>query len=70
MVMWLVLTVYRQPLILPEMKKNKKRGSIIVRAEEVAAVKGTVRLQLSGHHLDKKDWFGKVCSFQQKNKNI
>jgi hypothetical protein len=56
--------VCRQTLILPEVKKGKKRGTIIVRAEEVAAVKGTVRLQLSGHHLDKKDWFGKVRTSQ------
>ncbi len=34
-------------------------GRIILRAEEVSDVRGNVRLQLRGHSLDKKDWFGK-----------
>ena len=51
-----------QALSLPAepKKKQKRRGMLVVRAEEVAVVRGTVRLHLFGHDLDKKDTFGKV----------
>ena len=37
------------------------RGEIVIVAEEVMDSKYTISLQLSASHLDKKDFFGKVC---------
>ena len=38
------------------------RGEIVVLAEEVMDSKYTISMQLSAAHLDKKDFFGKVCA--------
>ncbi len=38
---------------------TRKNGNIFVRANEVGAENMFVRFRVTGHHLDKKDFFGK-----------
>lgn len=42
---------------------DERLGTLIACAEELSTSKDEVLLKFSGHHLDKKDWFGKSDPF-------